>query len=81
MSGKVAEHESRICGECHGHLRYADEYHPFAFCAMVKAGLNPWAELVTICATLGMGEPPIRPRVKHLPLPLSCVPPGEETER
>lgn len=68
--------ESRLCGECHAHLGHADEYHPYAFCALVKAGLNPWHELRTICAALGMGEPPNRPRLLDLP---SAVP-QEATE-
>ena len=31
----------RICAECHAMLDEAGEYHPYAFCVLRKAGLNP----------------------------------------
>jgi hypothetical protein len=44
------------CTEC-GALVEPGEYHPFAFCVMRKAGLQPWHEVRVIAGQLGLGDP------------------------
>lgn len=57
------------CGECGALLRAEGEYHPYPFCVLQKAGLNPWREVQAIAADLRLGEvPPSPPLVKHLDL-------------
>lgn len=34
--------DQRTCAECGYRTRTVSEYHPEAFCRMVKAGLDPW---------------------------------------
>ena len=51
----------RICAECHAHLRHAGEYHPYSFCVLVKAGLDPWQEIRVIAGQLQLGDPGEKP--------------------
>lgn len=33
------------------------EYHPYSFCILRKAGLDPWREVRIIAAHVGLGDP------------------------
>jgi hypothetical protein len=39
----------------------AAEYHPYAFCVLKKAGLDPWQEVRLIAAQLQIGDPGEKP--------------------
>jgi hypothetical protein len=45
------------CTECGMSLVRAGEYHPYAFCVLRKAGLDPWAQLRTMAMQVGLGDP------------------------
>ena len=42
------------CAEC-GATISPGEYHPYAFCVLHKAGLDPWQEIRLIAAQLQLG--------------------------
>ncbi len=44
------------CGEC-GAMVEPGEYHPYVFCLLVKARLNPWREVRIIAGQLGLDDP------------------------
>ncbi len=50
-----------ICTECGMATAEAGEYHPYAFCVLEKAGLNPWHEVRMIALQVGLPDPGVRP--------------------
>jgi hypothetical protein len=40
--------ETSACIECGMALNDAGEFHPYAFCMLKKAGLDPWREMVRV---------------------------------
>lgn len=50
-----------VCAECKANLKDAGEYHPYAFCVLYKAGLDPWQEVRGIAGQLGLGDPGAKP--------------------
>jgi hypothetical protein len=38
--------EMQTCTECGMVLKDAGEFHPYTFCVLKKAGLDPWREMV-----------------------------------
>jgi hypothetical protein len=74
-----------ICQSCGYRTTDVGEFHPFAFCALVRAGLDPWETLRRVNERLGMDVsawPPQPPLVRHLPAFSASRPenPEEETE-
>lgn len=57
------------CQECGMATRDPGEFHPYAFCVWVKAGLEPWETLEWINSGLGfdMGHLPEPPMIRDLP--------------
>lgn len=45
---------SDYCRECKMPLKEAGEYHPYAFCVLYKAGLDPLAEVRRIARDLAL---------------------------
>lgn len=48
------------CTDCNTTTR-PGEYHPYAFCVLAKAGLDPWREIRLIAAQIGLGDPGAQP--------------------
>lgn len=44
-----------ICTTCGAKLSAASEYHPYAFCVLVKAGLYPLTVVLDAAKALGIG--------------------------
>ena len=62
----TTEHKPTIsldnhCAECGAALRRAGEFHPYSFCVLKKAGLDPWHEVRVIAGQLQLGDPGARP--------------------
>lgn len=53
--------ENRHCQECGMLLGDSGEYHPYSFCVLKKAGLDPWQEVRMIAGQLSLGDPGHRP--------------------
>lgn len=49
-----------MCTEC-GAAVPDGQYHPYAFCVLVKAGLDPWQEIRIIAGQVGMNDPGAHP--------------------
>lgn len=60
MTGKRATPEREPCATC-GAMCAPGEFHPYAFCALVRAGLNPWDTIRTITGQLGLPDPGEKP--------------------
>lgn len=45
-----------ICTECGAKLPQVAEYHPYAFCVLVRAGLNPLTVVTEGAKALGVGR-------------------------
>ncbi len=56
---RVSGHDRQgfYCSECGSRLSDAGEYHPWAFCVLVRAGLDPWEQVRMIAGQLGLGDP------------------------
>lgn len=52
---------NRICTECNALLRQPGEYHPYEFCVLYKAGLDPWEAVQRINKHLGLVPPDAMP--------------------
>ena len=51
------------CSECNMTLWDAGEYHPYAFCVLRKAGLDPWQQIRVIAGQLGLDDPGEKPPI------------------
>lgn len=74
MSGSLPtrnEAKRRTCGECGQILPDVASFHPYAFCQMFKAGLDPWEDFRWMVERVtGRTDLPEKaPRVRDLPLP------------
>lgn len=56
--GRKANPNLTLCTECGEHLSEKSEYHPYAFCVLIKAGLNPLAVVLDAAKALGVGRVP-----------------------
>jgi hypothetical protein len=48
------------CGQCHAMVEVG-AFHPYSFCVLVKAGLDPWQEVRKIAGQLRLGDPGEQP--------------------
>lgn len=56
------------CAQCGMHTRTHDEYHPFLFCVLMKAGHDPWPQFKATVESYGLGPlPESPPRIRNLP--------------
>ena len=55
------EVKQRTCQECGMLLDDAGEYHPYPFCILKKAGLDPWQTVRVIAGQLQIGDPGAKP--------------------
>lgn len=53
--------KQRTCGDCGMLLEDAGEYHPYAFCVLKKAGLNPWPYVREMTISLTGTDPGEKP--------------------
>lgn len=49
--------EGSTCGDCGMDLQDAGEFHPHLFCVLVRAGLNPWAEVLLLNEQFSLVRP------------------------
>lgn len=48
------ERKPSVCQECGMRTLDVGEFHPYAFCVLYKAGLDPWKELRWLAKSLGL---------------------------